>query len=655
MCGLAGYWRTGGLESDAGTRLNAMTQAIQHRGPDDCGAWFDEAAGIALGHRRLSIIDLSPAGHQPMTSASGRYIVSYNGEIYNHGALRRELETSGAAPNWRGHSDTEVLLAAVDRWGIADTLARLNGMFAFALWDRSRRVLTLARDRMGEKPLYYGRMGATLLFSSELKALTAHPSFVGEIDRESLTSFMRFNYIPAPLSIWQGISKLPPSSYIEVSDNGCNIGDPVRYWDFRSVAEKGAATPLPDGPELVDTVEALLRDAVRLRMEADVPLGAFLSGGVDSSTIVALMQQESSQPVRTFAIGLDDPQFNEAEHAKAVARHLGTDHTEIYVGSADALAAVPRLPRIWDEPFADSSQIPTLLVSELTQQYVTVSLSGDGGDELFGGYNRYITGMRLWDVGSRLPAPARKAMAQVLQMRATAGAASALMRIAPTRYRQLGFADRLPKAGRVLAQPSRDAAYRRFVSQNDDPAEMVIGGREANRRDQDPEFADFRQKMMYLDTLTYLPDDILAKVDRATMAVSLEGRIPFLDHRVVELAWRLPMEVKIHRGTGKRILRDILYRYVPSSLIERPKMGFAVPIGSWLAGPLRDWAETLLDAKRLDSEGYLRSGSVRALWDDQRAGRVNASAELWALLMFQSWLEGQDTAVGHGLTEPAAA
>lgn len=620
-----------------------MTDAIAHRGPDDVGAWRDPEAGAALGHRRLSIIDLSSAGRQPMTSASGRFVIVYNGEIYNHSGVRAELEGIGAAPDWRGHSDTEVLLAAIDRWGVRATLERLNGMFAFALWDRETRILTLARDRAGEKPLYFGNMGDFFLFGSELKALTAHPSFEREVDRDSLTLFLRHNYVPAPHSIWRDIRKLPPAHYVEVRDGGRHVGEPLCYWNFRSVAEEGMAHPLDNGPHLIDRLEALLTDSVARRMEADVPLGAFLSGGIDSSIVVALMQAQSSRPVRSFTIGFHEKKYDEAAHARAVAAHLGTDHTELYVTPRDALALVPRLPKIWDEPFSDCSQIPTFLVSEMTRRHVTVSLSGDGGDELFGGYHRYFAGMKLWAATSRMPGWPRRALAHGLKARGSLAAATMAMRLMPARYRHLASAERLLNIAGIVGERDPDALYRRLVSHFPEPEEIVIGGREPEREPADgsPSFDDFRQRMMYRDTLTYLPDDILAKVDRASMAVSLEARAPFLDHRVIEFAWRLPISAKMEGGRGKIALRELLYRHVPKSLVERPKMGFNVPIDTWLKGPLREWAEDLLDEGRLRSEGFFEPAPIRRLWDSYLSGEGRRHHWLWDVLMFQAWWEEQ--------------
>lgn len=643
MCGIAGFVSARELDFDAAVR--AMTGVIRHRGPDDEGVWIDPQAGVALGHRRLSIVDLSPGGHQPMVSASGRYILVYNGEIYNHQALRRDLETAGAAPGWRGHSDTEVMLAAIEHWGIEPTLKRLNGMFAFALWDRHDRSLTFARDRMGEKPLYYGVHGDTLLFGSELKALTAHPAFRPEIDREALGDFMRLGYVPAPASIWRGIRKLPPASWMTVAIDRLDRLDPVRFWDIADAARRGTAAPRTAGPDLTDDLESLLSDAVRLRMEADVPLGAFLSGGIDSSLVASLMQANASSPVRTFSIGFDDPAFNEAEHAKAVAAHLGTSHTELYVGMDAARDLLPALPEIWDEPFADSSQIPMFLVSRLAREHVTVALSGDGGDELFGGYNRHVTGARIWSRAASLPAPVRQLAGRALSHKLTGSLAEKAAGLLPGNRRMAGIAARLPKVGAVIGARSPMDFYGRLISQwQDEP--LVPGARAALSLPEPPPFADFRDTMMFLDMTTYLPDDILVKVDRAGMGASLEGRVPLLDHRVVEFAWQVPLEAKIRDGRGKMILREILDRHVPRSLIERPKAGFAIPVGRWLAGPLRPWVEALIDPRRIAAEGYLDGALVADVWRRFLAGDVQLETRLWCILMFQAWLERQTPAAG---------
>ena len=647
MCGIAGFIGTAWSGAGVPAVLQAMTDAIAHRGPDDAGCWTDAESGVALGHRRLAIIDLSAAGHQPMHSASGRYVLIYNGEIYNHRDLRSELEGLGAAPPWRGHSDTEVMLAGFEHWGIRGTLERLIGMFAFAVWDRRERVLTLARDRMGEKPLYFGRHGATFLFGSELKALTAHPAFERAVNRDALALLLRYNCIPAPHTIWQGMSKLLPAHYVEVRDGGRTVGHPQAYWDFTAIARAGAEDPLPDAPERIDELEALLKDAIGRQMQTDVPLGAFLSGGIDSSLIVSLMQAQAARPVRTFTIGFNEDGYNEAVHAREVARHLGTDHTEWYVGAREAQDIVPRLATMYDEPFADSSQIPTHLVSALTRRHVTVSLSGDGGDELFGGYNRYALGLKFQRLGKRL-GPVRPLAAAFIRSRAGIGSVSAAMRLLPASRRHLHIADRLPKVAHALEADTAESLYRRLVSHFEEPEKIVIGGSEPAPVHGTAGFSDVRHDMMHRDSLTYLPDDILTKVDRASMAVSLESRVPFLDHRVVEYAWRLPISAKFRNGRGKHILREILYRHVPRTLVDRPKAGFGLPVAEWLTTDLRDWTEDLLDPRRLAQEGFFRPEPIRALWDEQlRGGKVQA--KLWDVLMAQAWL------AEHVSAPPAAA
>lgn len=654
MCGLAGFLTTRleiGREEALGS-LRRMADIIVSRGPDDFGVWAD-AAGIGLAHRRLSILDLSPAGQQPMACASGRYVIAFNGEIYNHLDLRAELAKAVAGEaevgGWRGHSDTETLLAGFVAWGIRATVERCIGMFAFAVWDTQERVLTLGRDRLGEKPLYYGWQGqgdkACFLFGSELKALKAHPAFAAWINRDALALLMRHNYVPAPHSIYQGIYKLPPGCLLTLS---LKRREPVieAYWSLAKVAVAGNHSLLHGSPEaMVDELEVLLKSAVYQQMMADVPLGAFLSGGIDSSTVVALMQAQSDRPVKTFTIGFNEEGYNEAVHAKSVAQHLGTDHTELYVTPQQALDVIPKLPSLYCEPFADSSQIPTFLVSQLARQHVTVSLSGDAGDELFAGYNRYVLANKLWTRLSRLPSGVSSL--GVSGIRALSPAAwnrllEPLQPLMPGSLRQANMGEKLHKAAGVLGAKSIEELYLRLVS-HWDPGGLVIGGKEpATCLNGNPIMLpglDLVQRMMALDSITYLPDDILVKVDRAAMGVSLEGRVPFLDHRVVEFAWRVPQTMKLRDGVGKWILRQVLYRHVPKELVERPKMGFGVPIDTWLRGPLRDWAEALLDEGRLQREGYFNPAPIRATWSEHLSGRRNWAPRLWTVLMFQAWLE----------------
>ncbi len=646
MCGIAGLIEFS-RRRDRQTLEAAvarMAATLRHRGPDDAGAWADPEAGVALGHRRLSILDLSPLGHQPMHSACGRYTLTFNGEIYNFRALRAELEAAGHT--FRGHSDTEIMLAAFSQWGPQGALARFNGMFAFGLWDHAERTLWLARDRLGEKPLYYGLAGRTFLFGSELKALRAHSDFRAPVSRAAVALLLRYNYVPAPYSIYEGICKLEPGRLLAVRACEPPSLRPVAYWSAREVAERGAAEPFAgSAEEAVSELEALLRDAVRLRLEADVPLGAFLSGGVDSSTVVALMQAESPRPVRTFTIGFHEAAYNEAEDARAVARHLGTEHTEIYVSPQEALAVIPDLAALCDEPFADSSLIPTFLVSRLTRRHVTVSLSGDGGDELFAGYIRHFWCQDLWRRVGWLPRGMRAAAARMitaLSPTAWDGLMGCLEPCLPPRLRQRSPGDKLHKLATVLPVADPEAMYLALVSQWPQPAALVPGAAEppttAARRGEWAELPDLAQTMMYLDMVTYLPDDILVKVDRASMGVSLEARVPLLDHRVVEFAWRLPLCLKLRRGVSKWLLRQVLYRHVPPGLVERPKMGFRLPVAAWLRGALREWAESLLEEGKLRQAG-LEPGPIRGLWAEHLSGRWNWEYRLWGVLMLQAWLE----------------
>jgi asparagine synthase (glutamine-hydrolysing) len=666
MCGFAGF--LGGdwpARSGAAAILDRMNRSILHRGPDRSDVWLDPDARIGLAHNRLAIIDLSAAGNQPMTSPSGRYVTVYNGEIYNHQKIRDELAQGGIAPNWKGHSDTETLLAAIDAWGIRGALERSTGMFAFALWDKAERTLTLARDRLGEKPLYYGRQhaGGPFLFGSELKALRAHPQFRAGIDRGAITLLLRYNYIPAPFSIYRGISKLPPGTFLALKHGD---GEPAieEYWSGAAVAETGVANPLQMGDEeAVDRLEGQLEAAIAQQMIADVPLGAFLSGGIDSSTVVALMQKLSSRPVKTFTIGFNEPGYNEAEHAKAVARHLGTEHTELYVTSAEARAVIPKLPDMFDEPFADSSQIPTHLVSALARQHVTVSLSGDGGDELFGGYDRYLLTSELWRKMAAVPMPLRalaaRAMTAVPPSAWTAFGDAAGIVPGVSRFDRLG--DKVHKGAPLLRSDSVADLYGGMLSLWREPESVVIGAIEprpnAIAAESRLQKVSGIERMMALDMLGYLPDDILVKVDRAAMAVSLETRVPLLDHHVVEFAWSLPLGLKVRGGEAKWILRRLLHRYVPQALVERPKMGFAVPVGEWLRGPLRDWAEALLGERRLRNEGFFRPEPIRRMWETHLTGAMNEQYRLWSVLMFQSWFEANSGAVlsSAAIPEPNAA
>jgi asparagine synthase (glutamine-hydrolysing) len=658
MCGITGFIGFGRSERSENLESLArgMVAALRHRGPDDAGAWVDPESGVGLGHSRLAIVDLSPQGRQPMFSRCGRFVVVFNGEIYNHHEIRRELEQRRRGVTWRGHSDTEVMLAAFDAWGVEAALKRFVGMFAFALWDRSEQVLYLGRDRMGEKPLYYGWQGESFLFGSELKALRRHRDWRGELNRDALALYLRLSYVPAPYTIYSGIRALEPGCLLTLQlreGAAAELAAPQPYWSPREVAENGVRDPFTGGDEeAVDRLDALLRQAIGKQMLADVPLGAFLSGGVDSSTIVALMQAQSNRPVRTFTIGFDAAAYDEASYAREGARHLGTDHTELYVTSRDALDVIPRLPTLYDEPFGDVSQIPTFLVSQLTRNHVTVSLSGDGGDELFGGYNRYFWAPGIWDRIGSLPKQARVLAARLIKSR-SARSWDALFEsfapILPGRLKQRNPGSKLHKLAGILDAATPFDLYLRLVSQWRDPGDLVLGGLEPgtvlSERGRHPQLQDFSQLMMYLDAVSYLPGDILVKVDRASMGVSLESRTPFLDHRIFEYAWRLPMSMKIRGGEGKWILRQVLYRYVPKALIERPKAGFAVPLESWLRGPLREWGEELLDEKRLIREGILNPAPIRKKWLEHLSGREDWQHYLWNVLMFQAWLQEEKVAL----------
>ena len=696
MCGFSGFLTTdSAVLTVAESVATSMTMAIKHRGPDDVGVWADASAGLALGFRRLSILDLSSAGHQPMLSSSGRFVMTFNGEIYNHHELRDLLSASNhcqLAYPWRGNSDSETLLACIEVLGLEKTLQKTVGMFAIALWDKQTRTLHLMRDRFGEKPLYYGWVAnansaeQSFVFGSELKALRAYPGFANQVSREALALYMRFTYVPAPYSIYKGIYKLEPGCILSINTNfsfkvraarlnGISQNDsvyvpslpnsPIRpssvldgltmhsWWSLADIVEKGTQNQISSEEEVVESLEQHLKDAVSGQCLADVPLGAFLSGGIDSSTIVALMQTQSSKPVKTFTLGFEEAGFDESPHARAVAKHLGTEHYEFFVSAKQAQEVIAELPTIYDEPFADSSQIPTHLVCKAAHQQVTVALSGDAGDELFGGYNRYFWGPRIWSRLAWLPYSARQALSAAIRVLPTAGwdalswPANVLL---PSSKRFSSAGAKAHKlASRLSGVIDMDDLYKSLVSEWTDPALVVKGAGldgilcepTSMLEDPLPSFGveEAQLRMMYRDSMTYLPDDILCKVDRAAMATSLETRMPFLDHRVAELAWRMPLDMKIRNGQGKWALRQVLYKYVPKELIDRPKAGFAIPVGQWLRGPLRDWAEELLDEKRLEVGGYFYPKPIRDKWLQHLTGRYDHTSSLWTVLMFQSWLE----------------
>lgn len=646
MCGLAGFTGFKGLSREPEAVARAMADAIRHRGPDDGGTWIDAEAEVALAHRRLSIVDLSPTGHQPMASASGRHVIVFNGEIYNHRELRALLDEEGRAPGWQGTSDTEVLLEAAEAWGLRRALERAVGMFALALFDRQRRQLFLARDRLGEKPLYYGRVGGSFAFASELKALTRHPGWLGELDRDAIALYMRTGNVPAPASVYRGIRKLAPGTLLAL-DIATGNETVETYWDAREVALNGLRNPFDGTPdEAVERTEALLRTSVAGQMLADVPLGAFLSGGIDSSSVVALMQAMSPRPVRTFSIGFHVDGYDEARHAKAVARHLGTEHTELYLSEDDAIEVIPRLPHIYCEPFADASQIPTFLLSKLARAHVTVSLSGDGGDELFSGYSRYAFARRYWPALHRLPKATRHALASAITRISPAGwdsAANSLFSILPETMRPPRFGEQLHKAAVIAGSSDSDELYRTLVSRWPEEGQPVLGARDP-LHGMGLETGSTVRDMMFRDLIGYLPDDVLTKVDRAAMAVSLETRVPMLDHRLVAFSWTLPDTLLSRSGKSKWPLRQMLAKYIPSEMIDRPKSGFAVPIGVWLRGRLRDWAEDLLSPARLARDGLLDAEVVRTLWADHLSGRKNVQYALWHVLMLNAWLDAADHA-----------
>jgi asparagine synthase (glutamine-hydrolysing) len=637
MCGIAGLWRRGGASrEEISLTVENMTATLSHRGPNNSGIWIDSDAGFALGHRRLSIIDLSPAGHQPMLSSDRRFVITYNGECYNFTNLREELTARGAT--FRGQSDTEVIVEGCIHWGVRDTISRLNGMFAIAIWDAHQRQLHLARDRMGEKPLYWVVFGDLVLFGSELKALRAAPSWEPRLDLGAVSAFLRHNYVPGPFTIYEGVSKLPPGGFVSI---GLHSIQESAYWQLEDVVRPGRQeSHKGTEEELTDSLEALLQDSVARRMVSDVPLGAFLSGGYDSSSVVALMQKCSPRPIKTFTISFDEAAFDESKHAEAIARHLKTDHTTFPVSGAEALSIVPKLAQMYDEPFADSSQIPTHIISAHTKQMVTVALSGDGGDELFSGYNRYQFAEKVWGSGAKLPPFARRTLS------------AAIRSIPPHWYDRLAqaapYMRRIPQVGhkahrvaQMLNVQSIDEVYYDLVSHHKNPTDLLLGSVEARNKLWDQNLRkvlpDPINRMRYVDMLTYLPDDILAKVDRASMAVALEVRVPLLDHRVVEWVWRLPSALNARAPRPKHLLRRVLARYVPDRLVERPKMGFGVPLAQWMRGPLREWADALITERALEADAIFCPSMVLALWTRFLRGDDRDQYLLWNILIFQAW------------------
>jgi len=633
MCGFTGFISVENYHFK--DSLIRMINTLAHRGPDDQDIWLD--AGVGLAHRRLSILDLSPDGRQPMLSPSGRYVIVYNGEVYNFQEIRSQL--SGIA--WRGHSDTEIILAAIDTWGLEAALQKFIGMFAFALWDKHTSTMHLVRDRLGIKPLYYGWSGKTFLFGSELKALRAWPSFDGKINRNALALFLKHKYVPTPYSIYENIYKLPQGHVLSISaDTKPNyLPKSKAYWSAQQIIET-ANTFSGSSEEAIEQLESLLKDAIRLRMVADVPLGAFLSGGIDSSIVVALMQSISSQRVNTFSIGFQQDAYNEAKYAKAVAEHLNTNHTELYVSGKEAMAVIPKLPSLYDEPFAAPSQIPTYLVSKLAKADVTIALSGDGGDELFAGYTRYLWASKIWDNMNNVPHSLRAVLAKIIQS-VPPHLWDSIFKLLPSKFQQTLPSDKVRKLAEILPLHTADDIYRHLAS---DWKQSIVVGAEIppyalNDKTIVDSFPNFTERMMYLDLMTFLPDEVLAKVDRATMGASLEARVPLLDHRVVEFAWQLPLSLKLHDDQGKYPLRQILYKYVPKELIERPKMGFGVPIDDWLRGDLRDWAGDLLSSEKLKREGFFDVSAIEEKWKEHSSGKRNWQNHLWNVLMFEAWLE----------------
>lgn len=650
MCGICGYLDTHESNNDHQIIASMLSQ-IQHRGPDDSGIWQDKRNGLFLGHQRLSIIDLSKDGHQPMQSFAERYVIVFNGEIYNFRKIKEALEKNEHV-RWRGNSDTEVLLMAISIWGLEKTLEKCIGMFAFALWDRKERILHLARDRMGEKPLYYGLQNGIFYFASELKAVTAHPKFERTVNREALSLFVRHNYIPAPWSIYADIKKLPPAHVVSISlkpeQETLQLPAPRCYWNLNAIAQSGITKPYQGTyQQAVDDLEGLLDKTIANQMAADVPVGAFLSGGYDSSLIVSLMQKQATlrgdDAVKTFTIGFNESGYDESSHARAVADHLQTDHTSLMVSADDAQSVIPTLPDLYDEPFSDSSQIPTYLVSKLARESVTVCLSGDGGDELFGGYNRYFLSNAVWKKLAPIPRPFRNLLAKLIQAVQPKYYDAFFQHIGSRLSPELAngrAGDKLHKLAALFSVDDQEGLYRHLLSHWTLPDQLVIDAREPARSLALLEnTTDYSASMMLSDSLGYLPGDILTKLDRAAMAVSLETRVPLLDHRIVEFAWQLPMEMKIQQGKGKHILREVLYRHVPKEFLDRPKMGFGIPLEHWLRGPLRDWAEDLLSETRLKHDGFFYPEPIRKKWQEHLSGKRNWQYHLWDILVFQQWYE----------------
>ncbi len=655
MCGITGIF--GNLRKEEfDSSIHEMSATLNHRGPDDAGTWINEENGVAFGHQRLSIIDLSSAGHQPMVSHCGRFTTVFNGEIYNHLQLRDKLNTSANKQSWKGHSDTETLVTAFSQWGIEKTLQQLVGMFAIAVWDFKEKRLFLIRDRFGEKPLYYGWSNGVFLFGSELKALQKYKRFSNQIDRGALSLYMKYMYVPTPYSIFKDIYKLEPGCILQIDkgtkpptlplfapfrDQGINI---AQWYSISNMAQAGQKNLITDQNDAVDLIEKTLLESVRSQLISDVPLGAFLSGGIDSSVITALMQKVCKDPVKTFTIGFEESSFNEAIYAKEVSRHLGTEHHELYVTSSDAFKVIPHLPTLYDEPFADSSQIPTYLASKLARESVTVSLSGDAGDELFGGYNRYLWGSRVWNKVRWMPLIVRQTLGVAIN-KISVNTWDSIGNSLPNSSRVSLMGDKAHRmAHRLKNVKSLDDVYHSLVTEGYKEDGLVVNDKAAlitklDNNDIVSGIVDSEHRMMLLDSLTYLPDDILTKVDRAAMGVSLETRIPFLDYRVAELAWRLPLDTKINNGETKWPIRQVLYKYVPKVLIERPKAGFAIPVGQWIRGPLREWAADLLNEERIRREGYFNPELVQQLWQQHLSGKYDWTPRLWAILMFQAWLD----------------